>query len=81
MLAARYTKIRRRTNQRRAYVLLVAPTLWGTLALVRQWGRIGVNRPRELAQEFATEAEAESAFRIEARRRRERGYRRERGAL
>jgi predicted DNA-binding WGR domain protein len=60
------------------YALLVAPTLWGTLALIKRWGRIGASRPRELALEFATEAEAETAFRREARHRRQRGYRRTR---
>jgi predicted DNA-binding WGR domain protein len=58
----------------RFYSLMVERDLFGTIRLVRNWGRIGTNG-RELAQVFATEIEAGAAFEALARAKRRRGYR------
>jgi predicted DNA-binding WGR domain protein len=58
----------------RFYSLLVERDLFGTIRLVRNWGRIGTNG-RELAEVFATEIEAGAALEALAREKRRRGYR------
>ena len=40
----------------RYYSLMVERDLFGTVRLVRHWGRIGAMQGRELAQDFPTEA-------------------------
>jgi predicted DNA-binding WGR domain protein len=57
----------------RFYSLMVERDLFGTIRLVRNWGRIGTNG-RELAEEFATEIEAEAVLEALARAKRRRGY-------
>ena len=47
--------------------------LFGTIVLVRAWGRIGT-RGDELVQVFDTEAEAEKALEALAKQKRRRGY-------
>ena len=42
---------------RRFYSLMIERDLFGTVRLVRNWGRIGTNR-RELAEEYPSELEA-----------------------
>jgi predicted DNA-binding WGR domain protein len=56
------------------YALLVERDLFGTIRLVRNWGRIGTNG-RELVEVFATEIEAGAALEAIARVKRRRGYR------
>jgi predicted DNA-binding WGR domain protein len=58
----------------RFYSLLVERDLFGTIRLVRNWGRIGTNG-RELAEVFATEIEAGAALEALAKAKRRRGYR------
>ena len=58
----------------RFYSILVERDLFGTIWLVRNWGRIGTNG-RELAQVFATEIEAGEALEALAKAKRRRGYR------
>jgi predicted DNA-binding WGR domain protein len=58
----------------RFYSLMVERDLFGTIRLVRNWGRIGTNG-RELAEVFATEIEAGEALEMLAREKRRRGYR------
>jgi predicted DNA-binding WGR domain protein len=58
----------------RFYSLMVERDLFGTVRLVRNWGRIGTNG-RELAEVFATEIEAGAALEAIARAKRRRGYR------
>ena len=59
----------------RFYSLMIERDLFGTVRLVRHWGRIGAMQGRELAQDFPTEAEAvETVERLAAAKRR-RGYR------
>ena len=67
-------RVRPERNEFRFYVLLVAPTLWGTYALVRRWGRIGTAPTRERVVEFANAAEAETALQAQVARRERRGY-------
>ena len=57
----------------RFYSLMVERDLFGTVRLVRNWGRIGTNG-RELAEVFATEIEAGDALEALARAKRRRGY-------
>jgi predicted DNA-binding WGR domain protein len=58
----------------RFYSLLIERDLFGTIRLVRSWGRIGTNG-RELAEVFATEIEASEVLEALARAKRRRGYR------
>jgi predicted DNA-binding WGR domain protein len=58
----------------RFYMLAIERDLFGTVRLVRCWGRIGT-RGRELAEEFETEAEAAQALEVLAAAKRRRGYR------
>ena len=58
----------------RFYALRVERDLFGTIRLVRNWGRIGTNG-RELVEEFACELEAGQALEAVARAKRRRGYR------
>ena len=58
----------------RFYSLMVERDLFGTIRLVRNWGRIGTNG-RELAKVFATEIEAGEALEALAKAKRRRGYR------
>ena len=58
----------------RFYSLMVERDLFGTVRLVRNWGRIGT-RGRERAEEYGTELEARTALEALARAKRRRGYR------
>jgi predicted DNA-binding WGR domain protein len=58
----------------RFYSLMVERDLFGTVRLVRNWGRIGT-LGRELAEEYGTEFEARTALETLARAKRRRGYR------
>jgi predicted DNA-binding WGR domain protein len=51
----------------RFYLLMIERDLFGTVRLVRNWGRIGTNG-QEKVEEFATEAEAGAALEVLARR-------------
>ena len=59
----------------RFYSLMIERDLFGTVRLVRHWGRIGAMQGRELAQDFATEEEAAQALERLAAAKRRRGYR------
>ena len=59
----------------RFYSLMIERDLFGTVRLVRHWGRIGAIQGRELAQDFLTEAEAIQALERLAAAKRRRGYR------
>ena len=58
----------------RFYSLLIERDLFGTVRLVRNWGRVGTNG-QELVEVFATEIEAGEALEAIARVKRRRGYR------
>jgi predicted DNA-binding WGR domain protein len=59
---------------RRFYSLMIERDLFGTIRLVRNWGRIGTTG-QELVEMFATEVEAGQALEAIARAKRRRGYR------
>jgi predicted DNA-binding WGR domain protein len=58
---------------RRFYSLTIERDLFGTVRLVRNWGRIGTNG-QELVEAFASEIEAGLALEALARTKRRRGY-------
>ncbi len=57
----------------RFYMLVIERDLFGTIRLVRTWGRIGT-RGRELTEEFDTEEQAAEALEDLAALKRRRGY-------
>jgi predicted DNA-binding WGR domain protein len=59
----------------RYYALMIERDLFGSVRLVRHWGRIGAMQGRELAQDFSTEEEAAAALERLAAAKRRRGYR------
>jgi predicted DNA-binding WGR domain protein len=59
---------------RRFYSLMIERDLFGTVRLVRNWGRIGTNG-QELVEIFGSEEAAGMALEELARLRRRRGYR------
>ena len=59
---------------RRFYSLMIERDLFGTIRLVRNWGRIGTDG-QELVEVFVTEVEAGLALEAVARAKRQRGYR------
>ncbi|WP_262271871.1 WGR domain-containing protein [Microvirga yunnanensis] len=58
---------------RRFYSLMIERDLFGTIRLVRNWGRIGTNG-QELVEIYATEDEAGQALEAPAALKRRRGY-------
>ena len=58
----------------RFYSLMVERDLFGTIRLIRNWGRIGTTG-QELVEVFADEIEAGEALEMLAREKRRRGYR------
>ncbi len=59
---------------RRFYSLMIERDLFGTVRLVRNWGRIGTNG-QELVEVFETELDARKALEKIAAAKRQRGYR------
>jgi predicted DNA-binding WGR domain protein len=59
---------------RRFYSLMIERDLFGTVRLVRNWGRIGTNG-QEMVEVFNSEREAGQALEIIAQAKRRRGYR------
>lgn len=60
-------------NMARYYMISIQPTLFGEIAVVRHWGRIG-RAGGEKIEVFETEQEATAHFLDIARRKRARGY-------
>jgi predicted DNA-binding WGR domain protein len=58
---------------RRFYSLMIERDLFGTIRLVRNWGRIGT-KGQELVEVFASEVEAGQALEVIAQAKRRRGY-------
>jgi predicted DNA-binding WGR domain protein len=58
---------------RRFYSIMIERDLFGTVRLVRNWGRIGTTG-REMVEVFADEIEAGEALDAVARAQRRRGY-------
>ena len=69
----RFRRIDPTRNMARFYLLSLEPTLFGDVALLRHWGRIGT-RGRQALSLHATMADAESALTRQITRRRKRGY-------
>ncbi|WFS69486.1 WGR domain-containing protein (plasmid) [Agrobacterium leguminum] len=61
-------------NMARYYMLAIQPTLFGEIALVRTWGRIGV-AGGEMTEVFGTEKDAVSRFLELVLQKRKTGYR------
>jgi predicted DNA-binding WGR domain protein len=61
-------------NMARYYRLAIEPTLFGDIAVVRNWGRIGT-RGQERVEFFDTEMQALSLFLEILREKRRKGYR------
>ncbi|WP_114189240.1 WGR domain-containing protein [Microvirga aerophila] len=59
---------------RRFYSLMIEQDLFGTVRLVRNWGRIGTNG-QDLVEIFPSEIEAGKALEAIAQEKRRRGYR------
>lgn len=59
---------------RRFYSLMIERDLFGTIRLVRNWGRVGTNG-QELVEVFASETDAGKALEAIAQAKRRRGYR------
>ena len=68
-----FRKIHRPTSPTRHNALAPHPTLFGEIAVVRQWGRIG-KRGGEKSEVFTTERDAAIRFLMLARKKRRRGY-------
>ncbi|MCW6512521.1 WGR domain-containing protein [Lichenifustis flavocetrariae] len=66
-------RIEESSNMARYYVLTVEPTLFGDMALVREWGRIGVSCRRRLDL-YPDDAAAKVALDTWLRRKSKRGY-------
>jgi len=60
-------------NMARYYMLSIETTLFGEIAVVRAWGRIG-RRGGEKSEVFSTEQKAASHFLELARKKRQKGY-------
>ncbi len=60
-------------NMARFYMLSLEPTLFGEVAVLRHWGRIGT-RGRQVSSLHASIAEAEAALARQIVRRMKRGY-------
>jgi predicted DNA-binding WGR domain protein len=67
-------RIDRELGVRRFYSLMIERDLFGTVRLVRNWGRIGTNG-QELVEAFDSELKAGQALEAVARAKRRRGYR------
>lgn len=69
----RFRRIDPARNMARFYMLSLEPTLFGEVAVLRHWGRIGT-RGRQALNLCATRAEAETMLARQIARRRKRGY-------
>lgn len=60
-------------NMRRFYMLSLQPTLFGGVALIRNWGRIGTNG-QAMVETFDADEQARTALGRVERSKRRRGY-------
>ena len=67
-------KIEPAKNMSRFYRLSVEPTLFGDVALVREWGRVGAKRGQSKEEWHVTESDADEALIKALKRRMARGY-------
>ena len=76
MIASGYIYLRRideAINMRRFYRFDIEPDLFGSVLLMKEWGRIGT-RGRITAERYDSEARAAVALQKQAERKRRRGY-------
>ena len=66
-------RVRPEWNERRFYRLEVTRDLFGTILLLRRWGRIGTDG-RQITEAFADEAAADAALAAWVQAKRRRGY-------
>lgn len=71
--AYRFRRIDATRNMARFYMLSLEPTLFGEVAVLRHWGRIGTSGRQALSL-HATLKEAEAMLARQIARRRRRGY-------
>lgn len=69
----RFRRIDPARNMARFYMLSLEPTLFGDVAVLRHWGRIGT-QGRQAVSLHATRAEAQKMLARQIARRRKRGY-------
>jgi predicted DNA-binding WGR domain protein len=69
-----FTKTNHELNLRRWYVIAWGPTLFGSWAVTRTWGRLGTNWARQRVDEFNTPEEAAAEAAAQIQRRKKRGY-------
>lgn len=69
-----FRRIDSERNMARFYILSLEPTLFGDVAVLRHWGRIGT-RGRQALSVHASLAEAEATIARQVLRRYQRGYR------
>lgn len=69
-----FRRIDAERNMARFYILSLEPTLFGDVAVLRHWGRIGT-RGRQALSVHASLAEAEATIARQVLRRYQRGYR------
>jgi predicted DNA-binding WGR domain protein len=67
------TRVDQAQNMARFYVLDIQPTLFGEIALVREWGRIG-SAGRVQSIPYPSETEAQAAYRRQLKAKVRRGY-------
>ncbi len=60
-------------NMARFYAIVLQPTLFGEVSIIRNWGRIGT-KGQAMVETFATETSAERQAAIIERQKRRRGY-------
>jgi predicted DNA-binding WGR domain protein len=68
-----FVRIDPESNTRRFYAARVQATLFGTFALVREWGRIG-SPGRVESEEYVSQEEAEAALNRLRQTKEKRGY-------
>ena len=71
----RFIRINTEKNEARFYTLDFQPTLFGQVALVREWGRLGGGSKRR-SDWFPTDVEAKAELERAVKRRLQRGYQR-----
>jgi predicted DNA-binding WGR domain protein len=71
----RFIKIDRERDRHRWYVISWGPTLFGSYAVVRSWGRVGTNWARCKSEVFEDDGAACIAAEAQVKRRLRRGYR------
>lgn len=70
----RFVKVHPAENRQRWYVVAWGPTLFGTWAVTRAWGRLGTNWSQRRVEEFDTVDEAIAEAEAQMERRVKRGY-------